>query len=103
MDNFALEKKIRESLSEIIDPETGLDILRMDLIHELSVEKDGIVSLIFRPSSPVCPMAYALGSSIKKKIDGIEDVQKVIVKVENFNKSEHLESLLGKTDSKRKD
>jgi len=48
-------------------------------------------------------MAYALGSSIKKKIDEIEDVQKVIVKVENFNKSEHLESLLGKTDSKRKD
>jgi metal-sulfur cluster biosynthetic enzyme len=103
MNDLAVEKKIREALSEIIDPETGLDIMRMDLIHELSVEQDGIVSLIFRPSSPVCPMAYVLGGSIKKKLDEIENVRKVIVKVENFNKAEHLESLLRKTHSKRKE
>ncbi len=68
MDNLSLEKKIREALSEIIDPETGLDIMRMDLIHQLSVEQDGIVSITFRPSSPVCPMAYALAVRSRKSL-----------------------------------
>ena len=49
------------------------------------------------------PMAYALGGSIKKKLDEIENVRKVIVKVENFNKAEHLENLLRNTDNKRKE
>ncbi len=48
------------------------------------------------------PNGLRVGGSIKKKLDEIENVRKVIVKVENFNKAEHLESLLRKTDAKRK-
>jgi metal-sulfur cluster biosynthetic enzyme len=68
--------------------------MRMDLIHDLSVSPDGSVSLVFRPSSPVCPMAYALGNSIKKKIESIENVNEINIRVENFERAEHLESLL---------
>ena len=68
MNNLAVEKKIREALSEIIDPETGLDIMRMDLIHELSVGQDGIVSLVFRPSSPVCPWRTLLAVRSRKSL-----------------------------------
>jgi metal-sulfur cluster biosynthetic enzyme len=90
----AITSAVRDVLYEVIDPETGLSIMRMDLIHGLSANEQGDVSLVFRPSSPVCPMAYSLADSIKKKIKEIEKVKSVCIRVENFHKAEHLEALL---------
>jgi len=92
--NDDLRKEVEQALSEVIDPETGLSIMRMDLIHDVDVQSTGNVSLIFRPSSPVCPMAYALANSIKSKIGNLNGVNSVSIKVENFYRSEHLEELL---------
>jgi metal-sulfur cluster biosynthetic enzyme len=89
-----MEDLIKQALSEIIDPETGLNIVRMDLIHNLRVTEDGEVSLVFRPSSPVCPMAYSLANSIKKKIESLKDVRSIRIAVENFNNADHLERLV---------
>jgi metal-sulfur cluster biosynthetic enzyme len=89
-----IEAEVKQRLAEVIDPETGLSILRMNLIHDLTVTPDGSVSLVFRPSSPVCPMAYALANSIKKKIEAIENIDVIDIKVENFERAEHLQSLL---------
>jgi metal-sulfur cluster biosynthetic enzyme len=89
-----MEDEVRQALSEIIDPETGLNIVRMDLIHNLRVTEDGEVSLVFRPSSPVCPMAYSLANSIKKKIESLKDVRSIRIAVENFNNANHLERLV---------
>lgn len=89
-----LRKEVERALSEVIDPETGLSIMRMDLIHRVEVGNGGSVSLVFRPSSPVCPMAYSLGNSIKSKIRNLNGVRSVSIKVENFYRSEHLEELL---------
>jgi len=90
----AITSAVRDILYEVIDPETGLSIMRMDLIHGLSANEQGDVSLVFRPSSPVCPMAYSLADSIKKKVKEIEKVKSVSIRVENFHKAEHLEGLL---------
>ena len=89
-----MEDQVRRALSEVIDPETGLNIMRMDLIHDLRVTEDGEVSLVFRPSSPVCPMAYSLANSIKKKIESLKDVRSIRIAVQNFNNADHLERLV---------
>jgi metal-sulfur cluster biosynthetic enzyme len=89
-----LESEVTRALAEIIDPETGLNIMRMDLIHDMEVTANGLVSLVFRPSSPVCPMAYALASAIKKRLQTVDRVTSITIKVENFDKAAHLESLL---------
>jgi metal-sulfur cluster biosynthetic enzyme len=88
------KKEIEQRLRDVIDPETGLSIMRMDLIHGLQVDDDGYVNLVFRPSSPVCPMAYTLANSIKCKIQDLDWVTSISIKVENFTRSEHLEGLL---------
>lgn len=88
------ENEVKNALAEIIDPETGLSIMRMDLIHDLGVTGDGAVSLVFRPSSPICPMAYSLAAAIKKRLQTVDRVTSVRIKVENFEKAAHLESLL---------
>lgn len=90
----SIETLARHALAEIIDPETGLSIMRMDLIHDIEVTADGSVSLVFRPSSPVCPMAYSLANSIKKKLETVSQVNAVNVRVENFERAAHLESVL---------
>jgi metal-sulfur cluster biosynthetic enzyme len=89
-----MEDQVKRALSEVIDPETGLNIMRMDLIHDLRVTEDGAVSLVFRPSSPVCPMAYSLANSIKKKIESLKDVRSIRIAVENFQNADHLERLV---------
>jgi len=94
MDAKTFEEEMEKALSEVIDPETGLSVMRMDLIHELHVDGEGHVSLVFRPSSPVCPMAYALAGSIKRKIQDISGVNSVRIMVENFDRAEHLQRIL---------
>ena len=88
-----MEELIRERLSEVIDPETGLDVGRMDLVHDLRIE-DGRVTLVFRPTSPVCPMAFKLAAAIRDSIRSVPGVNRVTVKVENFRRAAELESLL---------
>lgn len=94
MKAVSLAAEVNEALSKVIDPETGLSIMRMNLIHDLEVKSGGAVRLVFRPSSPLCPMAYALGGAIKKGISGLNGVSSVRIRVENFNRADHLESLL---------
>ena len=89
-----LKKAVEKALSEIIDPETGLSITRMDLIHDLSVTDQGLASLVFRPSSPVCPMAYALANSIKQGVEGVPGIQGVRIRIENYQRASHLEGLI---------
>ncbi len=94
MVNLELLSRIQKALSGIIDPETRLNVARMDLIHDIQVNQDGSVHLVFRPTSPVCPMAYSLAGSIHEEIMAIDGVTSIRIKVENFNKADHLESLI---------
>ncbi|NMC00952.1 MAG: DUF59 domain-containing protein, partial [Chloroflexi bacterium] len=53
-----LREQILLKLVEVIDPETGVDVLRMQLVEDLEVDElTGRVSYSFRPSSPLCPLA----------------------------------------------
>ena len=94
MEIEAVLDQVQRALSEVIDPETGLDITRMDIIHDVNIGEAGEVSLVFRPSSPVCPMAYALANSIKNKLEGLAEISSVRINVQNFQRAEHLEALL---------
>jgi metal-sulfur cluster biosynthetic enzyme len=89
-----LKQAVEEALSKVIDPETGLSISRMDLIQGLAVTDEGEVSLVFRPSSPVCPMAYALANSIRQSVASVAGVAAVRIGVENYQHAKHLEDLI---------
>lgn len=76
-----LYASVIDSLRKVIDPETGADVVRMGLILDLNIHDDGTAEYIFRPSSPLCPIALTLVLEIIeaiKSIDGIRD-QKVSV------------------------
>lgn len=77
-----LTEDILDALSSVIDPETGADVVRMRIIADLAVDSDGVVTYLFRPSSPLCPIALPLVISVieaLKTVPGVKDQQVTVV------------------------
>ena len=93
-DPHALHKAILERLSKVIDPETGVDVVRMRLIEDLIADMGGHVSYTFRPSSAFCPIAVPLADAIQRAVAEVPGVIAQDVKVIGFALSDELTALL---------
>lgn len=92
--NQQLMEHIFQALTQVVDPSTGLDVVRMRVIEDLRIENEGRVKLVLHPSSPVCPLAYKVAADIKlaiKRVPGIKDVE---VKIKDFKDADRLEAML---------
>jgi len=89
-DSEMLRQAILERLSKVIDPETGVDVVRMRLIEDLTVNEDGFVTYKFRPSSPFCPIAVPLSLDIEHAVAEVEGVTGQDIEVVNFALAEEL-------------
>ena len=92
-----LKEKIIEVLKGVIDPETFIDVITMNLIVDLKVN-DGIVNVVFRPSAPTCPLGVQLAYSVKNAIKGVEGVKKVNMTVVDFIMANELNKMLAEDD-----
>jgi len=96
-----LEQAVVERLRQVIDPETGVDVVRMRLVEELEVDgKTGRVRYRFRPSSPLCPLAVPLALSIRDAIAGVPGVREQQIEVVGYVGAEELNALLGEQVSR---
>jgi len=91
---MTLKDNIEQVLRRIIDPGTKLDIMRMKLVRDLAIDQDGRVSLTFRPSSPVCPMAFKLAHDIQMTVQQMQGVKDVELKVAGYNRADELTEVL---------
>lgn len=96
-----LHQAILERLSKVIDPETGVDVVRMRLIEDLTVNEDGYVTYKFRPSSPLCPIAVPLSLDIQHAVAEVEGVTGQDIEVVNFALAEELTQWLKQAFEKR--
>jgi ATP-binding protein involved in chromosome partitioning len=86
---------VTERLRQVIDPETGVDVMRMRLIEDLSVDgRTGRVSYKFRPSSPFCPLAVPLALDIRKAVAEVPGVTQQEVEVVGYVGATDLNALL---------
>jgi metal-sulfur cluster biosynthetic enzyme len=95
---MGLLEKVKESLSRVIDPETGMDVMRMRLVRGLAVGEDGSVELTFRPSSTLCPLGFQLGISIKEAVQALPEVKSVLVHVDGYIRADQLNKILKEMD-----
>lgn len=93
-----LLEMIERSLAQVIDPETGMDVMRMKLVRDLKVNEDGRVELTFRPSSVLCPLGFQLGINIKEAVQSVPGVKTVLVHVDGFFHSDQLRTILEEMD-----
>ena len=95
---MGLLKKIEESLCQVIDPEMGMDVMRMRLVRDLKVDQHGDVELTFRPSSVLCPLGFQLGVNIKEAVLHVPGVKSVQVHVDGYIHAEQLKKILDEID-----
>lgn len=89
-----LRQAVLTRLSTVIDPETGVDVIRMRLIEDLAVDEKGVVRYAFRPSSPLCPLAVTLVLSIRQAVAEVEGVSGQEIEVVGYIRAEELNAML---------
>lgn len=94
-----LKERVIRALEQVIDPETCQNVWDMKLVRDIRIEEDGGVELVFRPSSRICPLAFALGADIKGAVFKVQGVERVRIRVENFDRARELEELLGESQN----
>jgi metal-sulfur cluster biosynthetic enzyme len=67
---------IYDALSNVIDPELGLDFVELGLVYEVEVEGEN-VHVTFTLTSPGCPIGPQVSEQMKEyvgELDGVADV-----------------------------
>jgi metal-sulfur cluster biosynthetic enzyme len=93
--SIELKHRIIEELGQVVDPETGADVMRMRLIEDLRVDSEtGHVGYRFRPSSPLCPLAVTLVLNIREAVAGVPGVTEQEIEVVGYVGADGLNALL---------
>jgi metal-sulfur cluster biosynthetic enzyme len=68
--------EVEEALTNVIDPELGLDFVELGLVYEIEVEGSD-VNITFTLTSPGCPIGPQVSDQMKEfvgELDGVENV-----------------------------
>lgn len=63
-------EQIREKLRDVIDPETGVNVVDMGMIEEITVEGNK-AKILFRPTIPGCPLIAYLVRQVKSAAESV--------------------------------
>jgi metal-sulfur cluster biosynthetic enzyme len=68
---------VSDALSNVIDPELGLDFVELGLIYDIAID-NGEVDVTFTLTTPACPIGPQVTEQIKEfvgELDGVTDVR----------------------------
>jgi metal-sulfur cluster biosynthetic enzyme len=68
--------QVTEALTNVIDPELGLDFVELGLIYDIEVE-DGTVAITFTLTSPGCPIGPQVSEQIREFVGELDEVERV--------------------------
>jgi metal-sulfur cluster biosynthetic enzyme len=74
-------EEVTDALSNVIDPELGLDFVELGLIYGIEVE-DGDVHVTFTLTSPGCPIGPQVSEQIEEfvaEIEGVASIESTMV------------------------
>ena len=75
------EDEVQDALTNVIDPELGLDFVELGLIYEIEID-DGDVHVTFTLTAPGCPIGPEVSAQIEEfvsELDGVETVRSTMV------------------------
>src|SRR5690348_13859241 len=70
------QEEIMDALSNVIDPELGLDFVELGLIYGVEVS-DGHVHVTFTLTTPACPIGPQVSEQIEEFVGEVEGVKTV--------------------------
>ncbi|MEX2253548.1 MAG: metal-sulfur cluster assembly factor [Thermoleophilaceae bacterium] len=71
---------VREALTNVIDPELGLDFVELGLVYDIAVE-DGEVYITFTLTSPGCPIGPQVTEQMEEFVGELDEVANVYPKM----------------------
>ena len=74
----ASDELVRAALSEVYDPEIGIDIVSLGLIYDTHVDDDGLLNIDMTLTSPYCPLGSIIQTqahAVCAGLPGVEDVR----------------------------
>jgi metal-sulfur cluster biosynthetic enzyme len=71
---------VQEALTNVIDPELGLDFVELGLIYEVEIE-DGEVFVTYTLTSPGCPIGPQVSEQIEEFVGELDGVSRVYPKM----------------------
>jgi metal-sulfur cluster biosynthetic enzyme len=81
MDPMPTVEEVTEALTNVIDPELGLDFVELGLIYDIEVD-GGDVAITFTLTSPGCPIGPQVSEQIQEfvgEVGGVESVRSNMV------------------------
>jgi metal-sulfur cluster biosynthetic enzyme len=69
-------EEVQEALSNVIDPELGLDFVELGLIYGIELE-GGHVHVTFTLTTPACPIGPQVTEQIEEFVGELDDVDSV--------------------------
>jgi metal-sulfur cluster biosynthetic enzyme len=67
---------VQEALTNVIDPELGLDFVELGLVYDIAVEGDE-VSITFTLTSPGCPIGPQVSEQMDEFVSELDGVSSV--------------------------
>lgn len=80
MTDHAQTGRIRDALREVIDPETGLDLVSMGMIYDIEIDGD-IARIAMTTTTPGCPMSEMLRSGVEAAVSALPDIARAEVRL----------------------
>lgn len=74
------KEDILKALSNVVDPDMGIDIVSLGLVYEVKIKKTEVI-IIFTLTSPSCPYADFFVNEVEEAVKNIEGVTKAEVKL----------------------
>ena len=72
--------EVQDALTNVIDPELGLDFVELGLIYEVEVD-NGEVFVTFTLTSPGCPIGPQVSEQIEEFVSELDGVDRVYPKM----------------------
>ncbi len=69
--------EVRDALSNVIDPELGLDFVELGLIYGIEID-GGTVSITFTLTTPACPIGPQVSEQMQEFVGELPEVTEVV-------------------------
>jgi metal-sulfur cluster biosynthetic enzyme len=71
------EDDVLDALSNVIDPELGLDFVELGLVYDIDID-GGRVTITFTLTTPACPIGPQVSEQMHEFVGEIEGVEEVV-------------------------
>ena len=73
-----MKEEIEEALTNVIDPELGLDFMELGLVYDVGIDDKGVVDIQFTLTTPACPIGPQVSEQMIEFVGEVEGVTEVV-------------------------